>query len=68
MLPPHETFPYHFLSLNTLTLVVSGEGTRHLAGLAARSFSPVVVRYATACSVQDDQGGERTVVLSLEVK
>ncbi|MBI3242983.1 MAG: hypothetical protein HYZ49_11885 [Chloroflexi bacterium] len=46
MLPPHETFPYHCLSLGTLTFVVSGEGAEHLAGLAARSFSPVVARYA----------------------
>jgi len=46
VLPPHETFPYHCLSLGTLALVVSGEGAGHLAGLAARSFSPVVVRYA----------------------
>ena len=46
MFPPHETFPYHCLILGALTFVVSGEGAGHLAGLAARSFSPVVVRYA----------------------
>ncbi|MEK7323902.1 MAG: hypothetical protein AAB217_01440 [Chloroflexota bacterium] len=46
MLPPHETFSYYCLSLGTLTFVVSGDGAGHLAGLAARSFSPVVVRYA----------------------
>ena len=46
MLPPHEIFPYHCLSLGKLTFVVSGESAGHLAGLAARSFTPVVVRYA----------------------
>ncbi len=46
MLPPHETFPYHCLSLGTLNIIVSGEGADHLARLAPRSFSPVVVRYA----------------------